>query len=136
MWTRLTPPGCSSPNCYFMAPEGTEGKPLDAIAPIYGQGAYEMAEAFHQYAQAQRDTEHLSGITAGLHLTYVQRTARLRFPDYISVKVHRSSRKALDDRHLLPRALWPWRPWGECGAGQSLDQGHGEFRDHSAEIPR
>jgi len=77
---------CGSPNCYFLAPEGTEGKPLDAIAPIYGKGAFDMAKAFHEFALAQIDTEHVDGVPAGLNVTYVQRTKRLRFPDYISVK--------------------------------------------------
>ena len=82
----LTEPACATPNCFRMAPEGSTSEPIDAIGPIYGKRALDMAQAFHEYVLTQRATQHVAGITAGLHMTYVQRSERLQLPDYISVK--------------------------------------------------
>lgn len=78
--------GCSSPNCFFMAPQGTPGKRIDAASAVYGVPAYEMAQAFAAFALAQRDTQVVAGTPEGLHMTFVQRSPRLRAPDYISVR--------------------------------------------------
>ena len=82
----LEAPHCVSPNCFRMAPEGATDQAIDAVAPVYGETGIVMAEAFHDFALAQRDTQSVFGVAASQHMTYVQRTEMLRVPDYISVK--------------------------------------------------
>lgn len=81
----LTVIHCATPNCFRMAPEAATAEPIDAFAPVYGKRALEMARAFHEFALTQRATQHVAGVADGLHLTYVQRSHRLKLPDYVSV---------------------------------------------------
>ena len=77
---------CSSPNCFRVAPEGSTDERIDEIAPIYGDRAIVLAQAFHDFALTQRATQHVAGLPTGQHMTYVQRSERLKVPDYVSVK--------------------------------------------------
>ena len=77
---------CKTPNCFFLAPEGQLSHPPDAISPVFGASAYEMAQIFEEFALAQRATERVAGAPEDLHMTFVQRTPRLQAPDYVSVR--------------------------------------------------
>ena len=82
----LLEPHCATPNCFRMAPENLTERRIDAASPVYGKRAADMARAFHELALTQRGTLHVAGVQDDLHLTYVQRTRRLKLPDYVSVK--------------------------------------------------
>jgi len=75
-----------TPNSYRMAPEGLTEKRIDIISPIYSENALTIAQAFDEFALRQRSTVRIAGFPAELMMTYVQRTERLKFPDYISIK--------------------------------------------------
>jgi len=79
----LTAPGTGWPNAWRVGPEGA---PVDAVAPVYPVTAAELAAAVDAHALAQPDTIRLAGDPATLWTTYVQRSKRMKFPDYISVR--------------------------------------------------
>ncbi len=65
------------PNQYLLKPEN---------APVFDMDARSLAVVFDAMAQAQPDVQLLAGSIDGLWLTYVQRSALMRYPDYISVR--------------------------------------------------
>jgi len=70
------------PNRYLMLPDNTPSK-----SPMFEVSALELAAAFDRVAMAQPRVSLLAGSVDELWMTYVQRTALMRYPDYISVKV-------------------------------------------------
>ena len=77
---------CTSPNCFRVAPDGSTTERIDEVAPVYADRGIILAQAFHDFALTQRSTQHVAGLPTGQHMTYVQRSERLKMPDYISVK--------------------------------------------------
>ncbi len=75
-----------TPNSFRMAPSGSTQERIDAIAPVYSENVFVLAEAFHEFALQQRATVPIAGLPPELMMTYVQRTEKLKLPDYISVK--------------------------------------------------
>ena len=88
VWHRdpLTVETSETPNSFRLAPVGSTNERIDAIAPIYSEDPFVLAEAFDEFALQQRATLRIAGLPPELMMTYVQRTERLKFPDYISVK--------------------------------------------------
>ncbi len=76
----------SSPNTYFVAPQGMVEAQVDREAPVYAVPAAIMAKAFNDYVLTQPNALVVDGQVEGLWLTYVQRTPTLKMPDYITVK--------------------------------------------------
>ncbi len=76
-----------TPNSFRMAPKGSTSERIDAIAPIYSEDPFVLAEAFDEFAMRQRATVRIAGLPPELMMTYVQRSERLKMPDYISVKI-------------------------------------------------
>ncbi len=65
------------PNQYLLKP---------ADAPVFDMDAAALAQAFDEMALAQPNVRLLAGSLDDLWLTYVQRSALMRYPDYISVR--------------------------------------------------
>ncbi len=82
----LTIETSDTPNSFRMAPNGSTTERIDAISPIYSESPSILAEAFDEFALNQRATDRIAGLPAELMMTYVQRTEKLKLPDYISVK--------------------------------------------------
>lgn len=82
----LTVVTSDTPNSFRMAPAGSTQERIDAISPIYSEDPFILAEAFDEFALQQRATVKIAGLPPELMMTYVQRTEKLKFPDYISVK--------------------------------------------------
>ena len=59
---------------------------VDQEAPIFTGNIQEIARAFDAFVLSQKDTTRIAGSVEQLWMTYVQRTPRLKIPDYISVK--------------------------------------------------
>ncbi|MBV1864713.1 MAG: DUF1499 domain-containing protein [Rhodobacteraceae bacterium] len=70
------------PNQYLMLPNGKTSQ-----SPVFKASTLELAGAFDRVAMGQPRVSRLAGSVEELWVTYVQRTALMRFPDYISVKV-------------------------------------------------
>lgn len=75
-----------TPNAFRMAPENSTKERIDVIAPIYSEPAVVMAEAFDEFVLRQRATVRIAGLPQEGLVTYVQRSEKLKIPDYISVK--------------------------------------------------
>jgi hypothetical protein len=73
-----------NPNDYIVAPEGLRADTPDRIATVQNGGPKELLFQFDSIAGAV-STE-LAGSLEELHITYVQRTSVMGYPDYISVK--------------------------------------------------
>lgn len=85
----LAGPHGGAPNVFLVSPEPVER--LDAgrqmRGPGFGVPPERLARAVDAAALAEPDTVLLAGSVAEGHMTYVQRSAIMRFPDYISVRV-------------------------------------------------
>lgn len=82
----LTVATSETPNSFRMAPKGSTQERIDVAAPIYSEDPFILAEAFDEFVVKQRATVRIAGLPPELMMTYVQRTEKLKFPDYISVK--------------------------------------------------
>ena len=77
-----------SPNQYLIAPDGAtpRAKP-DAASPVFGVAPERLRDAFLAVIAEAPRTKLLEQSTDGLRLSLVQRSAILRFPDYIDVSI-------------------------------------------------
>lgn len=77
----------SSPNTFRAAPEsvGSDVVRVDMVLGTYSLSPKELARTLEAHVIRQRDTIRIAGSPNELWLTYVQRSERMRFPDYISV---------------------------------------------------
>lgn len=75
-----------SPNTYYVATQSMVAASVDKEAPIYTAAAVVMAQAFDDFVMTQPSVLRLAGSSAEGWVTYVQRTPKLKMPDYISVK--------------------------------------------------
>lgn len=76
----------ATPNAFRMAPSGSTGQRIDAIAPVYSEKPLVIAQAFDEFALSQRATVRIAGLPPELMMTYVQRTEKLKMPDYLTIK--------------------------------------------------
>ncbi len=81
----LTAPAITTPNAWRVAPVDAPVK-ADGEAPVFAVTPEALMEAIDRVARAQPRTKRIAGSVAELHATYVQRSAVMRFPDYISVR--------------------------------------------------
>lgn len=83
----VTAPTPQTPNSFrVLAPGATPG-PEEMVSPIYAVPPAELMKAFDEMALAQPRTERLAGTPDGQsHVTYVQRTPLVAYPDYVSVR--------------------------------------------------
>jgi uncharacterized protein DUF1499 len=75
-----------TPNGYRVAPSDKSKFPPDDEAPVYAGNAQVLAKAFDDFVMSQLFVQRIAGRPDDLWMTYVQRTPKLRIPDYISVK--------------------------------------------------
>ncbi len=75
-----------TPNHYRLAPAEMTDQEVDEVAPVYTGDIHDIAQAFDKFVLTQRDTVKIAGSVEENWITYVQRTPRLKIPDYISVK--------------------------------------------------
>lgn len=76
----------STPNAFRMAPAESTSQRIDAISPIYSEKPLVLAQAFDEFASSQRATVRFAGLPPELMMTYVQRTEKLKMPDYLTIK--------------------------------------------------
>jgi uncharacterized protein (DUF1499 family) len=78
----------ASPNQYLIAPDGAtpRAKP-DAESPVFAVSPERLRDAFLAVAAEAPRTKLLNQSADGLRLSLVQRSAFLRFPDYIDVSI-------------------------------------------------
>ena len=78
----------ASPNQYLIAPDGAtpRAKP-DSESPVFGVAPDQLRDAFLAVTSEAPRTKLLNQSADGLRLSLVQRSAVLRFPDYIDVSI-------------------------------------------------
>lgn len=84
-----TAPSPSSPNSHRIGPEhGAHGTTVapDALAPVFPVSADRLADAFDAVALADERVEVVAGSAVDGHVTYVQRSRTMGYPDYVSVR--------------------------------------------------
>lgn len=74
----------TNPNNVLLGPAGTNG--ADREAAVWMATPEELMAAFDAAAMAAERTERVAGSVDDLHATYVQRSALLAYPDFVSVK--------------------------------------------------
>ena len=82
----LTAPTPVKPHSFRMAPPGLTEEIVDMESPVYSANPTLMAKAFDDFVLSQNKTKRIAGSPEEGWMTYVQRTPRWNFPDYISVK--------------------------------------------------
>ncbi len=82
----LTEAQSLKPNSYRIAPPDLTPEFVDQPSPVYSANPTLMAKAFDDFVLSQSKTKRIAGSPEEGWMTYVQRTPRLNFPDYISVK--------------------------------------------------
>lgn len=82
----LVVPASDTPNDYRLAPEGSTSERIDAFSEVYAARPLVLAQAFDQFALSQRATVRIAGLPPELMMTYVQRTEKLKMPDYLTIK--------------------------------------------------
>jgi uncharacterized protein (DUF1499 family) len=82
----MTAPTPETPNSWRIAAPGQEPGSAGQMSPVYRASAAELMAAFDKVALAEPLTERLAGAPGDPYVTYVQRTPRVRYPDYISVR--------------------------------------------------
>ncbi len=85
----LTATSPSSPNSYRIGPEhGAHGavEAPDAVAPVWSVSVDELASTFDSLVTADARVDVIAGSAADGHVTYVQRSKTMAYPDYISVR--------------------------------------------------
>ncbi len=83
----VTAPTPQTPNSFrVLAPGATPG-PGEMLSPVYAVAPAALMQAFDRMAMAQPRTGRLAGTADGQgFVTYVQRTALVGYPDYVSVR--------------------------------------------------
>lgn len=82
----LSAPQTAKPHSYRVAPPALTEEFVDLSAPVYTANPTLMAKAFDDFVLRQSKTLRVAGSPEEGWMTYVQRSERLNFPDYISVK--------------------------------------------------
>lgn len=75
-----------TPNNYLVASQSLANQAVDRESPVYSANPTLMAKAFDDFVLSQNSVTRIAGAPETGWFTYVQRTPKLRFPDYISVK--------------------------------------------------
>lgn len=75
-----------TPNGFYIGPPEQSAQPTMDDPVIYAGTPEILAQAFDAYVMAQPLVELVAGSPEEAWMTYVQRTEKLRIPDYVSVK--------------------------------------------------
>lgn len=119
LWVRLAPDDPAAWHADPMAGART-GKPNDALlgpmpeadapAPVWDATPEALMEALAAAAATAPHTEILAGSPDALHATWVQRSALMRFPDYVSAR-------ALTTEGGATLAIWSRSRYGHSDLG-------------------
>ncbi|MEL6890943.1 MAG: DUF1499 domain-containing protein [Actinomycetota bacterium] len=85
----LTEPKPSRPNSFRIGPEhGAHGATVepDEVAPTFPVAVDDLAAAFDSVATGEPSVEVVAGSATDGHVTYVQRSKTMGYPDYVSVR--------------------------------------------------
>jgi len=82
----LTAPTPVKPHSFRMAPPALTNEVVDMPAPVFTANPTLMAKAFDDFVLSQNKTTRIAGSPEEGWMTYIQRSPRWNFPDYISVK--------------------------------------------------
>lgn len=94
LWVRFAP---SDPNTWHVDPETVvksrrpnqflmrDGADVDSL--VFDENPAQFAARFHDFAMSKPGMTKLAGEPEALWMTYIQRTKRMAYPDYISVKI-------------------------------------------------
>jgi uncharacterized protein (DUF1499 family) len=83
----VSAPTPETPNSFRVLAPGSTAGPQEMVSPVYAMAPEQLIQAFDQMALAQPRTHRLAGTPDGRgHVTYVQRTALMAYPDYVSVR--------------------------------------------------
>ena len=125
----------ASPNQYLIAPDGAtpRAKP-DAGSPVFGVAPDRLRDAFLAVVSEAPRTKLLNQSADGLRLSLVQRSAVLRFPDYIDVSILPRRRRWFNHRHLQPLPLRLFRHGRQPAAGGGMDDGPADARPLYADL--
>jgi len=83
----VTAPTPATPNSFRVVAPGTTPGPEEMVSPVFAVPPAELMQAFDRMALAQPRTERVAGTPeSGAHVTYVQRTPLVAYPDYVSVR--------------------------------------------------
>lgn len=78
----------SSPNTYFVCPQGFSTSPPDQIAPVFPKPVNALYSAWQSLASKQPNTVELAHQSSkDFQITHVQRTSLLGFPDVITTEL-------------------------------------------------
>lgn len=78
----------TSPNTYFVCPEGFSTSNPDHVAPEFSQSAARLFDAWVSLVEEQPKTSELSRSTVqGWQITHVQRSTFLGYPDVITAEM-------------------------------------------------
>ncbi len=83
-WSSLQRP--SSPNTYLMAPPGLTVATVDMPAPSFCTSLESLTRRWDTMIAEQPRIEKMAETDGGLQIDYIQRTALMRFPDWITVR--------------------------------------------------
>lgn len=86
----LTSPNPKTPNWYRMVPtDATVDRHTerDAHPPTFDVSAAELGAALDAVATSEDNVDVVGGSIAEGHITYVQRSKLMQFPDYVSVRL-------------------------------------------------
>ena len=75
-----------TPNEYLAAPSGTTAASPELVAVVHPKDPRSLLACFDGIARTQPRVEVLAGSIDELMITYVQRSALIEFPDYITAK--------------------------------------------------
>ncbi len=84
----------TKPNQFLVCPNGVCTETPDLVAKDYPVDAATLAAAWHKMAMAKPDMAELGRDDSARKVDYVQRTARMRYPDLITVQFYERSNAA------------------------------------------
>jgi uncharacterized protein (DUF1499 family) len=76
----------AKPNQFLVCPNSVCAETPDVVAKTYAVDAVTLAAAFDKIARSKPDVAERGRDSAARKVDYVQRTARMRFPDLITVQ--------------------------------------------------
>jgi uncharacterized protein (DUF1499 family) len=83
----VTAPTPATPNSFRVLAPGSTPGPEEMVSPVFAVPPAALLQAFDKMALSQPGTERLAGTADGQgFVTYVQRTALVAYPDYVSVR--------------------------------------------------
>lgn len=120
-----------TPNEVLAAPSGTTRAEPHIVTQVHAERPEALLARFDAVARAQPRTRVVAGAVDGGTITYVQRSAVIGFPDYVSVKavavdegaglvVYSRSRYGQDDWGVNRQRVKTWLgELGDAGAAES-----------------